>query len=74
MMSTIHNHKLARNAIKPLQPIKPMVGEILTHSLSIYGCQEYKLFFFTLYLWTAAFVFSLVISYYDFIVSFSPSS
>ena len=33
-----------------------------------------SLFFYTLYLWTIAFVFPLVISYHDFIVLFSPSN
>jgi hypothetical protein len=33
-----------------------------------------ELFFYTLYLWTIAFVSPLVISYYDFFVLFSPSS
>jgi hypothetical protein len=37
--------------------------------------EEIKYFFFkTLYLWTTAFVFSLVISYHDFLIMFSSSS
>jgi hypothetical protein len=32
------------------------------------------LFFYTLYLWTDAFVSPLVISYYDLLVLFSPSN
>jgi hypothetical protein len=33
-----------------------------------------SLIFYTLYLWTAAFISPLVISYHNFLVLFSPSS
>jgi hypothetical protein len=33
-----------------------------------------SLFFYTLYLWTTAFVSPVVISYYDFLVLFTPTT
>jgi hypothetical protein len=43
------------------------------HCLPIYGFEEYKLFFYTLYLWIETLVIRLVISYHNFLVFFSPS-
>jgi hypothetical protein len=37
--------------------------------------EEFKSFFFnTLYLWTVAYVSPLVISYYDFLILFAPTT
>jgi hypothetical protein len=36
--------------------------------------EELESFFYTLFLWTTAFISPLVLSYHDFLVLFSPSS